>query len=113
MVMHHTKSGAVMLVYQWGHGKGTMPNPRIPATLIIDDGDGYFQQWRYTGKMADALECLASLERSVQNGSRVAVRNWNGYVLESVPDDFWIIDDSGCSEPNLKSILMLSPTDPL
>lgn len=102
MTIHQTASGFVELVAEWGHGKGSRPNTRQPATLTTDDGDGHYEQWKYTGKLEDALSTLASLEHAVARGEHVAIRNGNGYYVDRAPDDFWIEDeDAGEFRPNL------------
>lgn len=93
MAIHRTESGFVELLSSWGHGRGIPGNPRRPATLITDDGDGHYQQWGYTGRLADALLTLARLERSIRAGDHVAVRYGHGYYVERAPDDFWIERD--------------------
>jgi hypothetical protein len=100
MSVHLTPTGHVVLVSSWGHGKGTPANARRPATLIVDDGDGHYQQWRYTGTLNDALVTLAHLERSIQSGDRVALREGNGYRVTRAPDGFWVEQD-GEFVPNL------------
>ena len=88
MSYHRTPSGYVEFICKWGHGKGSPGNARRPATLITDDGHGHYQQWKYEGKLDDALKTLARLERRLDN-DRVAVKYGAGYVIESAPDDFW------------------------
>ena len=91
MSYHRTHSGHVEFICAWGHGKGSPGNPRRPATLITDDGDGHYQQWKYEGKLDDALKTLARIERRITDGGGdyVAMRYGNGYVIEDAPEDFW------------------------
>lgn len=91
MSFHLTPTGHVEFVSEWGHGKGSPINPKRPAIITTDDGDGHYQAWSYTGDQLDALKTLARLERRLTSGDGyVAVRSGNSYALESAPDDFWI-----------------------
>jgi hypothetical protein len=92
MSFHRTPTGFVELLNTWGHGRGTPGNARRPATLITDDGDGHYQQWKYTGKLIDALVTLARLEKFISGNydAHVAIRSGAGYYVERAPDDFWI-----------------------
>ena len=102
MSFHKTATGYVELICSWGHGRGSMPNTRRPATLTTDDGDGHYQQWKYTGRLGDALFTLARLDVARQNSGNVAVREGAGYHIEPAPEDFWIEDtDAGEWKPNL------------
>ena len=92
MTVHNTKTGHVEFISEWGHGKGRQINPKRPATIITDDGDGHYQAWGYTGDQLDALKTLAGLERRLTSG--------DGYVLESAPEDFWIENGDGDFKPN-------------
>ena len=76
MSFHRTPTGFVELLNTWGHGRGTPGNARRPATLITDDGDGHYQQWKYTGKLIDALVTLARLEKFISGNydAHVAIR---------------------------------------
>ena len=80
MSFHRTPSGFVQLVQEWGPGKGTPANAKRPATLITDDGDGHYQQWKYTGKLTDALVTLARRERFISGNydAQVAIRSGAG-----------------------------------
>ena len=102
MSFHKTQTGLVELLSTWGHGKGVGGNPWRPATLITDDGDGHYQQWKFTGKLFDALVTLAQLEPRIQgHGGFVARVDGNGYVVEPAPDDFWVEQENGDFVPNL------------
>jgi hypothetical protein len=102
MSFHRTPSGFVELLSVWGHGKGTPANAHRPATLITDDGDGHYQQWKYTGQLDDALVTLARLEKFITGNydAHVAVRSGAGYIVQPAPVDFWIERD-GEFVPNL------------
>jgi hypothetical protein len=101
MSFHRTPTGHVAFIAKWGHGQGSPINPRRPATITTNDGDGHYAGWRYVGNQLDALTTLARRERRLSSGSGcVAVRYNNGYVLESAPDDFWIEED-GEFRPNI------------
>lgn len=102
MSFHHTPTGFVELLSTWGHGKGAWANAHRPATLITDDGDGHYQQWKFTGDLNDALVTLARLEKFIRGGDHVAIREGNGYYVERAPDDFWVEDEErGEFVPNL------------
>jgi len=60
--------------------------------LITDDGDRHYQQWKYRGRLEDALVTLAHLERGIGENN-IAVRNGAGYALMQAPRDFWIERD--------------------
>lgn len=104
MSFHRTPTGLVELLSTWGHGKGTPANAHRPATLITDDGDGHYQQWKFTGDLNDALVTLARLEKFIRRGGHVAIRDGNRYYVETAPDDFWVEDEErGESVPNLSA----------
>ncbi len=103
MTIHSTPSGYAELLASWGHGHGRPGNPRRPATLITDDGDGHLRQWAYTGQLADALVTLARMEPAIGGGDHVAVREGAGYVVVPAPVDFWIPGPHGDLVPSLAS----------
>ena len=54
MTFHITKSGSVELVDSYGNGKSERGNwSSTPATLICDDGDGYYDAWKYAVPVPD------------------------------------------------------------
>ena len=94
MTIHQTASGFVEFVCKWGHGRGSMPNTSQPATLTTDDGDGHYEQWKYTGKLEDALTTLAGLDLAADDGDRVAIREGNGYHIARSPEGFWMENEA-------------------
>jgi hypothetical protein len=97
MSFHRTPTGSVELLSSWGHGQGVPANTERPATLVTDDGDGHYQQWKFTGDLNDALVTLARLEKFITGNydPHVAVRCGAGYRIEPTPDDFWIDERTG------------------
>ncbi len=106
MSFHRTPTGFVELLSSWGDGKGTPANENRPATLVTDDGDGHYEQWKYTGKLDDALVTLARLDKHISGSydpPYVAIRLGAGYYIERAPEDFWIENSEGEFAPNLEA----------
>jgi hypothetical protein len=98
MTYHLTQSGHVELLDSWGHGKG----PRCQwhhavAVVVVDDGDGHEDAWKFSGKRAHALNKLAEFWCEKQG---VAVIEGNRLTLEQAPDDLWVEDDNGDFHPD-------------
>tara|TARA_R110002074_G_scaffold387510_2_gene569694 strand:- start:696 stop:1040 length:345 start_codon:yes stop_codon:yes gene_type:complete len=106
MTFHITKSGSVELVDSYGNGKSERGNwSSTPATLICDDGDGYYDAWKYSGKLDDAVEAVAGFYTG-SDGLYIVEHITRGRLdAVPVPDDFWIEDSSDSwsdVKPNLK-----------
>ena len=99
MTTHYTASGSATLIGSWGHGKAPAKDFQLmPACLLADDGDGHYDAWGITGKMADAAQALA---RFYVKGERVVAYDAGLLSAINCPDDFWIELPSGDFEPNL------------
>jgi hypothetical protein len=65
MAYHRTASGAIDLVDEWGHGRNARGDWSFaPATIVVDDGDGHYSAWRYTGRKRDAIATAARFLRA-------------------------------------------------
>lgn len=95
MSFHATTTGHIELLDRWGHGKPARGDWRSrPATVIVDDGDGHYTAWAYTGALRDAATVAARFDMR-NDGRHVAVLSGNEVSMEPTPDDFWIEIDDG------------------
>lgn len=70
----------------WGHGKAPRGDwTARPATLTLDDGDGHFSAWSYTGSTHDAALTLAGFLKS--GDAMLAVLD--GARVYMIPRDEW------------------------
>lgn len=61
MAFHTTNSGSIDRVDTWGRGKTASAEWRnVPAVIVVDDGDGGMEAWKFTGTRADAAAKAAS-----------------------------------------------------
>lgn len=73
MTIHHTQSGSIELLDQWGHGKNPRRDwTRVPAVLTVQDEDGHLEAWRVEGAMRDAAIALADRQRQKRRSGPVA-----------------------------------------
>jgi len=96
-ITHRTDTGYVELIGKWGHGQGDKKHfARMPATLILDDGDGHYSAWRVHGSMRDAAVVLGSLYTGPGPG-KVAIHRGPWVTVKDAPDGFWspVLDDDG------------------
>lgn len=64
MTTYLTRTGHIELLDTWGHGRTPAGDwTARPATITVDDGDGHYAAWAYTGVLSDAAITLASLGR--------------------------------------------------
>ena len=100
MSFHRTASGSITLRDQWGHGKAARCDwYSTPATIVVDDGDGHYTAWSYTGRMRDAAETAARFDLR-NDGRYVAVLEGTSVNMQQPPADFWIVQPDGSVEPN-------------
>jgi hypothetical protein len=102
MTIHLTRDGSITLLDTWGHGRAPKSATWYcgrPATLIVDDGDGYYEAWAVEGSIKAAAEKAATFFRM---GDTVAMLEGSTLTAVTVPDDFWLEDeDAGEFRPNL------------
>ena len=56
MAYHRTATGGIEQVDTWGHGRVAHGDwYSAPATIVVEDGDGHYTAWRYTGQKNDAI----------------------------------------------------------
>lgn len=81
MSYHRTDSGHIEIIDQWGHGKAPSHSwAYVPAVITIEDGDGHYTAWKYSGSRQDAAFKAACLEANDGGDSKL-----------------WVIDDSHIS----------------
>lgn len=98
MSYHETSTGHIEIVDQWGHGKAPKRNwSSRPATLVVDDGDGHYTAWAFTGNRRDAAVTAARFDLRAE---KIAVLSGAGVTIENPPADFWI-EAAGDLQPNL------------
>jgi len=93
---HKTQTGTVELIDTYGHGKpanGSWAN--APAVFTTDDGDGHYEAWRFTGRLADAHNIVANLLISDNTYIR---RDKNYLIATQIPLDFFDADGEIAAE---------------
>lgn len=89
MTTHTTATGMIELVDSWGHGKVASGDwHKSPATIIVDDGDGHYDAWRFTGARKDAVAKAASFV-STRDGQYVIVDDGDEVFALQTPDDLF------------------------
>jgi len=84
---HHTQTGTVELIDEWGHGKPANGSwADAVAVFITDDGDGHYEAWRWSGQIEDAHNVVAGFMTS---DNTVVMRDGMNLKTVPTPDDFW------------------------